>query len=523
MRFTRNSHRGTLLRVSPALLLVPMLLAGWTLADDPKTKTKGKPTAKELEAFLDYQQVVNKTAGMVGDAQVQKMAAKHGLQVLNLTWEDTARFQNSAVGPNISDLTIQVQQKDPRDGKYYLTCMPVIRFPNFTDLTADISADKFFLLVGNEKGEKLKKVSLMEYVGNIRNYLNSPNSWAGDRTYLHANRDSHVLVSAQACFLPIPKEGEATFNPVLFNYQSMKEDPAVLTILVTREGTSATVIDNVRDRFENAGAWGQRLFFNKKGERASFVGKRLSDFVAGGKEDPKKMPSVEAAGQAGLNMVLLIQVPLKQRNPMRFEGPFGGKDFPKNAPSGIGGGGDKKPEKSDVEAAVIGHGKVEGKFTEFDNLPIERDHKYPIRVTVQFYKATSNGVVSDRDMQEISEQIAKVYKQGDYVGSLVVDGDTGRPTEYDGPRVQPPDWWEKFWKRHLDNTGQTREQALKELRKLHGPKFMPRTEQDLGDEAVKRFRAKGRPQTDARPRDMQREPAAQARDGLVLTSFLTVD
>ena len=72
----------------------------------------------------------------------------------------------------------------------------------------------------------------------------------------------------------------------------------------------------------------------------------------------------------------------------------------------------------------------------------------------------------------------------------MVDGDTGRPTEYDGPKVQPPDWWEKFWKRHLDNTGQTREQALKELRKLHGPKFMPRTEQDLGDKAVKRFRAR---------------------------------
>jgi hypothetical protein len=31
------------------------------------------------------------------------------LQILNLTWEDTARFKGSAVGPNISDMTIQVR------------------------------------------------------------------------------------------------------------------------------------------------------------------------------------------------------------------------------------------------------------------------------------------------------------------------------------------------------------------------------------------------------------------------------
>ena len=48
---------------------------------------------------------------------------------------------------------------------------------------------------------------------------------------------------------------------------------------------------------------------------------------------------------------------------------------------------------SDVEEAVIGHGEVEGPFTEIDGLEIKRDDKYPIRVTVQFYKATSNGVV----------------------------------------------------------------------------------------------------------------------------------
>ena len=123
---------------------------------------------------------------------------------------------------------------------------------------------------------------------------------------------------------------------------------------------------------------------------------------------------------------------------------------------------------SDVEEAVIGHGKVEGPFTEIDGLEIERDDKYPIRVTVQFYKATSNGVVSKQDMQDIADQINKVYQQADYVGCLVVEGPTGRPTEYHGTHVQPPHWWDAFWKRHCENTGQTREQAIEMLRKLLG-------------------------------------------------------
>ena len=70
----------------------------------------------------------------------------------------------------------------------------------------------------------------------------------------------------------MPRGGDAEFNPVLFNYQSVPGDPAVLTLLATREGTSVTVIDNVRDGFQAGQTWGQRLFFNQDGERASLTG-----------------------------------------------------------------------------------------------------------------------------------------------------------------------------------------------------------------------------------------------------------
>ena len=274
-----------------------------------------------MKTVDEYGQVVEKTVAMVNDRKAAALAKKHGLHILNVTWEDTARYDSSAVGPNISDMTIQVQHRIPGTEQYQLSCMPVIRYPNFSDLSGDISPDEFFILVGNEKGQPLKKVTLRELLGNLRAYLYDPASWKGDRTSLLAEeRDSHVLVSAQACFLPIPKEGIAEFNPVLFNYQSRAGDPAVLAILATREGTSVTVIDNKRDAFEAGSTWGQRLFFNQNGERASLTGQRKTDFLA--EADARQASSGEPADQPdreGLNMVLMIQVPLKQKEPMRFQ------------------------------------------------------------------------------------------------------------------------------------------------------------------------------------------------------------
>jgi hypothetical protein len=259
----------------------------------------------------------------------------------------------------------------------------------------------------------------------------------------------------------------------LFNYQSYAENPAVLTILASREGTSVTVIDNKRDGFEAGRTWGQRLFFNQNGERASFTGQRLSDFKPNG--NGRSVDAPTAGEEAGLNMVLLIQVPLKQKERPRNQS-FEGLMMPSAAPMAEYS---LRRRESDVEAAVIGHGEVEGPFTEIDHLAIERDPRYPIRVTVQFYKGTSNGVVSAGDMRAIHQQIAKVYDDADYVGSLVVDGQTDRPTEHDGPQQEPPDWWPKFWQRYEANTGQSRGEAMDMLRKLRGQNWIPDSEEDL--------------------------------------------
>jgi hypothetical protein len=94
---------------------------------------------------------------------------------------------------------------------------------------------------------------------------------------------------------------------------------------------------------------------------------------------------------------------------------------------------------SDVDVAVLGHGATEGPYTELDGLRIERDPQFPVRVTVQFYQATSNGVVSQADIDRMAAQIDKVYASADYVGSLVVPAprDRVRPTRWTGNGFEP--------------------------------------------------------------------------------------
>ncbi|MBN2657434.1 MAG: hypothetical protein JXR86_10260 [Spirochaetales bacterium] len=426
-------------------------------------------------AYEEYRQAIRRTADMVYDQKAMELAARYGLDIVDVTWEDTGRYYNSSVGPNISDMTIQVGLQDRHNrGFFEVTAMPVIRFPNYDDLSTDLDPRDFTLLVGNEKGEELKRISLFDFLESPREYLSDPDSWPGMTSSLLAPRDSKVLVSAQACFLPIPAGGKAQFNPVLFNYQSYEKNPAVLTILATREGTSVTIIDNVRDSFEGGYFWGQRLFHNRNGEKASLTGQRQSEFLSENPGPADRVPVASAGGESGLNMVLLIQIPLKQKPQRRdlFGGWMDGMVMESAAPMAM-------EKSSDVENAVIGSGPVEGPFIEIDGLKIKRDPDFPVRVTVQFYKATSNGIVNERDIDEIAHQIRKVYSQGDYVSSLVTGGGAGRITEYSGMKIQPPFWWHDFWSRFEKNTGIDRNDAIIRLREFLGEDYRSREVSEL--------------------------------------------
>lgn len=411
-----------------------------TDSDEPDWGLRSPSDAQE------YARVTDKVANMVSDSDLQQRVSRRRLSLVNVTWEDTGRAQGSALGPNISDLTLQVRRKDER-GQFVEALMPVIRPPNFTDRTGDVPADRFFVRVGNERPGSLRSVPLTDVLRNLKAFASRPDSILGDGNLL-APRDSHFLVSAQAVFLPIPKSGKAQFNPVLFNYQSSPGSPAVLSILVTRQGTSMQVIENKPDEATVSG-FGQELYFNNAGQRAAFTAERKSDVeqriaAQGG----PKTEDDKSALQKGADVLFLVQVPLKHHNLGRLGGAL---------PGGMGGAGPMPPpapapaskaaaaaeapaeERSDVEQAVLGHGPNLGPFNEGHRLRLERDPKFPIRITVQFYKATSNGVVSDIDLDSISRSIGSVYEHAEFVGSLVLpDGDPRRPTAW---QKVPREWF----------------------------------------------------------------------------------
>ena len=400
-----------------------------------------KPTpALATPAAEPYADVVRRVAGMVGDGESQRLAASHGLQLLDLTWEDTGRWQGSSLGPNISDVTIEVvgdASAAPGAGK--LALMPVLRFPNFSDRTADVPLDRIWLRVGNARGEPDRTITLRDLLADPARFMSRPLEGRIRGGSLLAPRDTHALVSAQAAFLPVPRKGQATFHPVIFNYQSTAGNPAVLTLLVTRQGTSLTVVDNARDSV--AGSWGQRLFHDVNGERAPLTAERISDVVERG-----TTANGESASSLGedANLLMLVQVPLRFREPPRRKAMALLMEAPAAAP--MASGAMAKAERDDLEVAVVGHGALQGPFTELAGLEVERDPRFPVRVTVQFYQATATGRVTGEQMAHLASLVEKVYAKGDFVGSLVVPGpgDPRRPTAWDGASPPPAEvaWWD---------------------------------------------------------------------------------
>jgi len=399
---------------------------------------------------------LKKVIGLSGDKAARQLASRCGLEITVLAWEDNARKKQSVWGPCISDMTLSVQNAP----------LPIFRYKNYTDLTWDIPLEKIPLVVGNELDGKLYTVTLKEYLQTFKMYLSDPTNWAGSRISLLGSKENYAICSAQACILPVPKNGEAVFNVSIYNYRSTPRNPAVLAIVSTAEGTSAQVVEG--DTFSGS----QKLYFNQKGERASFVGQRLSD---NRKDRGVKTEGAMTSEEKKQNAIMIIQVPLKQDYirpskdyygdgfgggvispaPVLMNGILPGGCFPMPYPQQVpttyeesvyveSRKAAREKSKVDMEEAIIKVGKVEGKFNEVNGLAIERDPDYPVRVTFQFYKSTATGVINEAEVSAIADQIATCREQGDFIGSLVVGGITKRPTE-PKTKSQIPVWWDTFW------------------------------------------------------------------------------
>ena len=110
---------------------------------------------------------------------------------------DCARDKESVYGPCISDMTLRVNEAS----------MPVIRHENYIDKTWDMRMDQIPIIIGNHtenKNEELQTISLKDYLSNFSDFMTNDhynkNEIDIDLTSSKESKDSHVIISSQACF-----------------------------------------------------------------------------------------------------------------------------------------------------------------------------------------------------------------------------------------------------------------------------------------------------------------------------------
>ncbi len=372
-------------------------------------------------------------SNIVSSRPTQSLLEAHGLKAHNVTWEDTARSKGSCWGPNISDMTLVVKSGNQ--------LMPVIRRPNFSDVTDDVPIENFKV---NYKGSL---ISLDQLLKNLNVY---------------DARDTQVLTSSQCCVLPVELGQKTQFAVQLFNYQSSRDEPAVLVILASKNGTSVQILDSSNTK----------LFFDDDGTARWFSVERLEDVRIRQKAVKTKVDSYkEMTNEEKLdNSIMMIQVPLlvlqKKRRVV-----YGGALIPQSAKpfSGDDGcdDGNECNECNECETngyrslsirssrwgarsrgmdmGQLGLGDAEGKYTGTRGITLTRDPHFPVRCTFQYYRVTDRDNIDEKDIIDIKEQINQSLKVATGHGSLVLNPSSQRVTEPVLPKqptiVERPNPW----------------------------------------------------------------------------------
>lgn len=378
-------------------------LENWLQAEKELTSAT-EATAPPAEAVAGW--LLDTVSKLQSNMRLRLLAESHGLNVVSVAWEDTARTKGSCWGPNISDMTLAVVPDPAQRDK--TRPMPIIRRPNFADVTTDCDMDAFSVVVGNEYGfcNGKETIPLKTYLEDITTY--TKNHLIGT---LVLPRDEKILTSVQACVLPL-HEGSVEFNVQLYNYGSFGDSPGVLVILASSEGTSTCVVDGTTP-----------LYFNKAGMAANFLAQRLSD--------DRRRRGVPLDGpmtteEKNRNALLVFQVPLKRRV-IRFnsagsgaggsdlDGCLGGSDdFECCGAGGCFGDDDwgDTPERSAVveprgfESAVLGTTEGFKEYTGTRDLALERDERFPIRCTIQYYNVTDTADISEVMLTDIAGRLS---------------------------------------------------------------------------------------------------------------------
>jgi len=272
---------------------------------------------------------------------LRQVAKKHNMSVNSVSWEDCSRGWNSngslsCMGSNIADVRILDMNKKS---------IYTVRSENWDEKLAVVAAKDLALIVGNESASVAKNFKAMT----LDNYLKNAGlygKYAGvpSNTSLYSNEtDDKVSVRFQTVFIPASKDPQ--FTTSVYSYATHDAaDPQNLLLYCTSQGTSI-----------QQDAPGQEKLFlhmnNPNGSASTHWLKAITSDQKVGQEQVETKESTEKALQQGhavaqrigvkhmgnrFNVVMLIQVPLKQVQQSRGFGGYGGNIAIGNSSGGFG-------------------------------------------------------------------------------------------------------------------------------------------------------------------------------------------
>lgn len=359
--------------------------------------------------------------------QIKRHFTERGYSVQRVSWEDCARSKNSCWGPCITDMTLRL--KHSRSGQ------PVVRVPNFSDVTWDTASDSYHLRVGDNM------VSLKEYLDSVKGGL-------------YLDRDAALLTQTQCCTLPLGGADKVEFGLDVYTYSGR-----CLFVVASSHGTSHFLVDGCSKTLKHVAGDSEHWFTAEKmideetkEAVASFTEmnaeQRASNTFTVFQIPLKRPPSTSRGGGGYFGAMAFGAGPLescpapksKSRRGHRSSGHRSSSGRGADGPRHGGGGRDcvgRRGERADRGAmARLGVGSRSGTYTKPDDSKLVRDDRYPIRVTIQNYRIV-DGPVDMETADDVIDMLKRVDPHASNKGSLVIDS-SARPTEPD--KTKPMDW-----------------------------------------------------------------------------------
>ena len=103
----------------------------------PSENLLNLPSFFNLDKSKQMDEMIKKIKSIT---QLKQRAESYGLSIVTTSWNDCSRFNESNWGNCVADLNIRVDNFN----------MPIVKKPNFADITCDRRIDDFKVTVGNQ-------------------------------------------------------------------------------------------------------------------------------------------------------------------------------------------------------------------------------------------------------------------------------------------------------------------------------------------------------------------------------------